>query len=95
MAANSCTIPISVLLASPFSLTYGYDVVVKIVATNTIGDSNESNLGSGAIIATYPDAPINLSEIIYYRTSTTIAIQWNNGLSTGGVSIITYQISYT
>lgn len=94
VAATTCSIPVSVLLASPFSLTWGTDVYVKIIATNSLGDSNESNPGHGGIIATYPDAPINISEIIYYRTSTTIALQWNNGLSTGGISIVSYQISY-
>lgn len=74
IAATSCTIPVSVLLVSPFSLTWGTDVYVKIIATNSLGDSNESNLGHGGIIATFPDAPINISEIIYYRTSTTIAL---------------------
>lgn len=74
VSTRTCTIPVAVLLASPFSLTWGTEVFAKIIATNSIGDSNESNLGRGGIIATYPDAPINISEIIYYRTSTTLAL---------------------
>jgi len=43
--STSCTIPISVLKAAPFSLTNGMTVFVKVIAFNSIGDSPESVIG--------------------------------------------------
>jgi hypothetical protein len=47
---RSCSIPVSVLRASPFSLSTGASVKAKIIAINAIGDSTESSSGSGAVM---------------------------------------------
>ena len=39
---SACTIPVAALRQSPFALTTGEDVVAKVIAFNTIGDSAES-----------------------------------------------------
>ena len=64
MSATSCTIPVSVLITSPFNLAWGTNVQVKILAANSKGNSSESNPGNGAIITTSPDAPLNPLENI-------------------------------
>ena len=53
----SCSIPVSVLQSSPYSLTWGSSVYAKIIATNIKGNSALSNSGNGAIIVTNPDPP--------------------------------------
>ena len=56
----SCSIPVSVLRSSPYSLTWGSSVYAMITATNVKGNSAQSSAGNGAIILTVPDAPLNL-----------------------------------
>jgi hypothetical protein len=58
----SCTIPVSVFISDPFNLEWGLGIYSKIIATNSLGDSIESNPGNGAHIITNPDAPLNLDE---------------------------------
>jgi hypothetical protein len=60
--AVTCTIPVSVFTASPYSLAWGSGIYVKVIATNLYGDSTESSEGNGAVITTSPDAPTNLAE---------------------------------
>jgi hypothetical protein len=52
---TTCTIPVAVLKAAPFSLDWGADVYAKVIATNIYGDSTESLEGNGAYITTNPD----------------------------------------
>jgi len=40
----------------------GTDVKVRVFAINVYGDSLASESGSGAILVTYPDAPVGLIE---------------------------------
>ncbi len=58
--AHSCQVLVSTLINEPFSLTWGSSVVAKVVAYNIYGDSLTSESGSGAVIITYADAPLNL-----------------------------------
>jgi hypothetical protein len=53
--ATRCTIPVTALRASPFSLAWGTSVYAKIVAKNVYGSSLESSAGNGAVITTTPD----------------------------------------
>ncbi len=53
--ATVCTIPVTALRASPFSLAWGTSVYAKIVAKNVYGSSLESSAGNGALITTTPD----------------------------------------
>lgn len=68
--------PLTTLASSPFSLTYGSSVIVRVQAMNIIGYSSWS-YGSGAIMVTTPDAPLNVVEVITVRTATTITLSWN------------------
>jgi hypothetical protein len=45
---TTCTIPVTVLRAAPYSLDWGDSVFAKIIATNSYGDSLESDEGNGA-----------------------------------------------
>jgi hypothetical protein len=63
------------------------------VATNSYGDSAESESGNGAIYTTVPDAPISVAEDVAYRTSTTMGLSWSDGSNNGGVAIIDYRIN--
>ena len=56
----TCSIPVSVLQSTPYSLTWGSSVYAMITATNVKGYSTSSDAGNGAIIVTIPDAPCNL-----------------------------------
>lgn len=50
VAAEVCTIPLSVLTASPFSLSLGDNINAYLIATNAYGSSAESAIGGGAVI---------------------------------------------
>jgi hypothetical protein len=93
VSALSCTIPVSVLRAAPFSLPWGTNVFAKVIATNSKGNSTESNFGNGAIITTTPDAPINVLEDITKRTATTLGLTWTQAAFNGGAVIIDYRVS--
>jgi len=66
--ATQCTVPVTVLRAEPFSLPWGSNVYAKVIATNVYGDSAVSPAGTGAVITTTPDAPVNLAENELLRT---------------------------
>ena len=85
--------PLSALTASPYSLSLGASIAVKITATNIKGTSIESTFGSGATVITSPDAPVNLAEDTSQRTSTTLGVTWNAGTSNGGSVVLDYRIS--
>lgn len=78
------------LTSAPFSLSNEANVLVKVIATNIKGDSQESSLVSGATIITAPDAPINLVENTSQRTVTTLGLNWSPGASNGGATITEY-----
>jgi hypothetical protein len=58
------------------------------------GDSLISDEGNGAIILTYPDAPINLAEVYSERTATSLGLSWVDGASNGGATVLDYTVSY-
>jgi hypothetical protein len=82
------------LIGSSFQHPWGSSIYAKIVAYNTYGYSSESADGNGAIILTYPDAPISVAETVASRTPTTISITWSLGSSNGGASVEDYRITY-
>jgi len=57
LTGNSCTVPTATLLAAPFNLPWGSTIHAKVLATNVVGSSDYSEIGSGAVILTNPDAP--------------------------------------
>ena len=64
-----CTIHVSVFKADPFNLDWGRRVWAKFIATNVKGDSEESDPGTGAVIISNPDPPVNLVENYSQRTA--------------------------
>jgi hypothetical protein len=63
VTANSCTIPMQYLQASPFNLAWGASVFAKVIATNVVGSSASSEEGNGAVMLTNPDAPASLTNL--------------------------------
>jgi len=59
----TCSIPLSVVTASPYNLLWGTDVWATVQARNVIGSSATSNEGNGSIILVVPDPPINLINV--------------------------------
>jgi hypothetical protein len=53
----SCSVSVETLMARPFNLQQGDSVLVKVVAFNRIGKSDESTEGGSARVMTVPDAP--------------------------------------
>ena len=90
---TTCTVPVATLRASPYSLEWGASIYANVIATNSYGDSSESDEGNGAIITTYPDAPINLAEVLVDRTKSTLGLSWDAPVFTGGDVIVDYRIS--
>jgi hypothetical protein len=89
----TCTIPVTTLRTTPYSLEWGTSVYAKVIAINVYGNSLESAEGNGAVITTTPDAPINLAENVALRTKSTLALTWENAPFIGGADIIDYRIS--
>jgi len=79
VSTNSCLVPILLLIESSYLLPWGSSIQAKVQAYNFYGYSIESAVGNGAIILTYPDAPINLKETIISRTPTSISFTWSEG----------------
>ena len=92
-ALTSCVIPVSALRASPYSLNWGTSVFAKVIATNSYGDSLESDAGNGAIITTTPDVPTDVAEVYAQRTKSTLGLSWVAPVFTGGDVIEDYRVN--
>jgi hypothetical protein len=73
---QECNVPILTLRSEPFNLPWGSDIYVKLIAYNIYGDSDISDPANGAVILTYPDAPINVLEVYSERTATSLGLSW-------------------
>jgi hypothetical protein len=82
------------LTTSPYSLTQGSSIFVKVTATNAKGTSVESTAGNGATIIETPDAPVSLAEDTLKRDPTTLGLTWSAGSANGGSSVTEYRINY-
>jgi len=94
ISATTCTLPLSILYAAPYSLGKGFSINAKIIATNTYGSSPASPSGNGGVVVFVPDAPINLSDNTAITSSSVIGFTWSPGSSDGGTAIIDYTITY-
>ncbi len=94
LSATKCSVPIVTLRSTPFSLPWGSNVFVKVIASNLYGDSVESEEGSQAIILTNPDAPRYLLENLSARSSNSITFSWTQGVANGGANVLDYRISF-
>jgi hypothetical protein len=66
---------------------------VKVIATNTYGNSDESLAGNGAVITTTPDVPTSIVEVYASRTKSTLGLTWSAPVFMGGDIIIDYRIN--
>jgi hypothetical protein len=66
---------------------------LKVLATNSKGSSTLSNVGNGAIIVTYPDPPISLTENTSVKTPTTLGIRWSQATENGGATVQDYRVT--
>ena len=48
--------------------------------------------GTGAIILTIPDAPINFLNVPSITASSQIGLSWSDGISNGGTQVIDFTI---
>ena len=94
ISSAQCSVPISDLRGTPFSLAWGSSVYAKLIATNIYGDSSNSNTGNGAIILTSPDPPLNIAYNSALCSATQIAVIWTQGLANGGTPVIDYRVWY-
>jgi hypothetical protein len=77
-----------------YQLPWGSSIYAKVVSYNFYGYSQESSIGNGAVILTYPDAPINVAETVSERSASTISLTWTNGAANGGAPVLDYRITY-
>jgi hypothetical protein len=82
------------LRAAPFNLAWGASVYAKVLAINAAGNSIQSLAGNGAMIITYPDAPLSLAIDAALTTAAAITLTWNSGSSNGGTAVIDYRVSW-
>jgi hypothetical protein len=89
--STTCTVPISVLESTAYSLVDGDSVYAQMVAYNCHGASVASTVDNGAIIPRVADAPLPRC---ISQSASTVDIAWDNGVNTGGTPITAYQIIY-
>jgi hypothetical protein len=87
-----CSIPISTLRLSPFSLAWGSTIYARVIAINVYGQSTVSSTGSGTIILTNPDSPTDLEEDRTITTGTQIGLVWVKGIDNGGTPVLDYKV---
>lgn len=88
-----CTVNVNVFKTDPYNVLWGDHIWVKVAANNIKGASVESNPGSGAMILTRADKPINLVELYQYRTKSVLSVDWDEGAANGGLPVLDYRFS--
>ena len=48
---------------SPYLLNVGQNIIIKVIAINIYGESDFSQLGTGATMQKVPDAPLSLQVV--------------------------------
>ena len=92
ISTRSCTETFSQLKAAPFNLIMGDYVNVRVTAINLYGESDPSEIGTGAVIQQVPDAPLNLESDPLVTAAGVIGLTWTQGISNGGTAVINYDI---
>ena len=67
---------------------------MKIVSVNVYGESIQSDSGSGAVIQSEPDAPINLANDADTTNDSQVRFTWSQGSNNGGTTVIDYSVFY-
>jgi hypothetical protein len=95
--AQTCSIPMNILGQSPYFLNRGDGIYAKITSTNAISRTSEA-IGNGAIYTNCqngaPDAPKNLMEMVGFKTSRSLNVQWTSGDCDGNSAIQRYTVYY-
>jgi hypothetical protein len=91
LSTLTCSVPVSVLIAEPYILTWADPVYAKLSASNVYGTSIYSLAGNGAILHTIPDAPTLVLENLVHRTASTIGLYWSTTF-VGGTPIVDYTV---
>ena len=92
---TKCTIPLTVLYATPYLLPLGTAIEVRVTAKNLYGSSITSEVGSSTAIIQYvPDAPVSLTTNAALTTASQIGISWSDGSSNGQAAVIDYSVYY-
>ena len=94
VSATTCTVPISVLQASPYNLAWGASIYATVLATNVVGSSSASTSGNGAVITTNPDPPSSLANNASITSASVIALTWTAPTVIGGTAVIDYRVSW-
>jgi hypothetical protein len=94
VSTTSCTVPISVLQASPYNLAWGASVHATVLATNVVGSSVASTAGNGAVITTNPNPPTSLANNAAITSASVIALTWTAPTVVGGTPVIDYRVSW-
>jgi hypothetical protein len=95
VSAAQCSVPKSTLTTSPYNLPWGSSVQVKVTSENIYGISGTSAVGSGAILLTYPDTPLNFARDSVLNTANSITLTWSEGVADGGTNVLDYVLYYT
>ena len=80
------------LRQNPFIIQWGSSIYARIIATNVYGSSKASEAGNGAVILTYPDAPINLAVNSDITVGSTVGLTWDEGAQNGGTTVLDYTV---
>jgi hypothetical protein len=91
-STTACTIPASVLRASPFSLPQASSVTAKVTAQNSLGSSSDSAAGNGATMPSVPNASTALTRDEINTSSSQVVFTWVAPSSTGEAPILDYTI---
>jgi hypothetical protein len=92
---RECTVPMTVFVAAPYSLTLGTTIVATVSAINSIGTSDPSPVNSsGVVIQTTPTKPPTAPANGTSTSNTQIHVTWNNLVSpdNGGSIITNYEV---
>jgi len=90
---TSCSIELGELTSDPFNFVQAERVEVVVIAVNSVGESESSTVGSGAVIYGNPTRPENLkvSQVIVGRP---FELAWQSPESDGGSPILDYSVFY-
>ena len=92
---RTCSVPITSLMAPPFTLPWGAAVVATVTARNSYGPSLVSPptaSGQRAIILRSPDAPLSLANNLQVTFGTRIGLTWSAGQRDGGTPVTDYTL---
>lgn len=92
---RTCAVPITNLMAAPFTLPWGAKIVARVTAINVYGSSVVSAPTASdkqAVILRSPDAPLNLANNLQITFGTSIGLTWSQGLQNGGTPVTNYTL---